>query len=175
MKTRSDLYSREAAELLRVVSEYKALLTEQLYRLFPGKAPVIKTLLANLHKQGRIFYNPQMDRYSANEDCDSHADMGMIAAFWVLLDFIDKVEYHFASDFPVKISFFTDGEMYDIIHVPSGQEMLIGRAIAGVSDNSSRRIVLIDSQEQIPQINIANTVGFCTADAGGSIHYYKLE
>ena len=63
MKTRNDLYSREAAELLRVVSEYRTLLTEQLYRLFPGKTPVIKTLLATLVKQVRIVYNPQMDRY----------------------------------------------------------------------------------------------------------------
>ena len=45
MKTRSDLYSREAAELLRVVSEYKTMLAEQLYRLFPGKEAVITNLL----------------------------------------------------------------------------------------------------------------------------------
>ena len=68
MKTRKDLYSREAAELLRVVSEYKTLLTEQIYRLFPGKGHIVKILLAYLVKQGRITFNPGAARYSANDD-----------------------------------------------------------------------------------------------------------
>ena len=175
MKTRSDLYSREAAELLRVVSEYKTLLSEQLYRLFPGKEAVITNLLTYLTKQGRIIYNPRAERYSANEDCEASPDPGMIAAFWVLLDFIDKAEYHFASDFPVKLSFFADCEMYEVIHVPYGQEMVINHALKGQPEEASRRIILIDNQEQIPDINIANTAGFCTVDADGSVHYYKLE
>ena len=45
MKTRSELYSREASELLRVIAEYKTLLAEQIYRLFPGKERVIQNLL----------------------------------------------------------------------------------------------------------------------------------
>ena len=175
MKTRSDLYSKEAAELLRVVSEYKTLLTAQLYRLFPGKEGVIQTLLTYMVKQGRIYFNPEAERYSINRDCDTNPDPGTIAAFWVLLDFIDKAEYHFAGDFPVKLSFFADCEMYDVIYVPYGQEMVISHVLKGQPEEASRRIILIDGQEQIPEINIANTAGFCTVDADGGVHYYKLE
>ena len=173
MKTHKDLYSKEAAELLRVISDYRTLLAEQLCRLFPGREAVVKTILAYLVRQGRIFHNPDAGRYSANKDCDSQPDAGRIAAFWVLLDFIDRAEYHFASDFPVKISFFADGELYEIIHVPVGQEMLINHALSGMEE-PSRRIVLIDRQEQIKDIQIDNTAGFCTVGAGG-VQYYKLE
>ena len=99
----------------------------------------------------------------------------MIAAFWVLLDFLEKVETHFASDFPVKLSFFADSEVYDIIHVPYGQEMVICHALKGQQEEAARRIILIEDQEQIPDINITNIAGFCTVDADGSVHYYKLE
>jgi len=175
LKTRSDLYSREAAELLRVISEYKTLLAGQLYRLFPGKENIVKNLLTYLTKQGRIIYNSAADRYSVNGDCDANTDAGLLAAFWVLLDFIDRAEYHFISDFPVKISFFADNEMYDIIHVPAGREILLSHALAALPEDSSRRIILIDDPWQIPSIDIPNTAGFCTVDNDGGVQYYKLE
>ena len=126
-------------------------------------------------KQGRITYNPDADRYAVNEDCDSNTDLELIAAFWVLLDFIEKAEYHFVSDFPVKISFFADSEIYYVIHVPFGKETLINHALAGLPADSSQRIVLIDDPAQIQSIDIANTAGFCTVDTDGSVRYYKLE
>ncbi len=175
MKTRKELYSKEATELLRVISEYRTLLAEQVYRLFPGHGSAVKSVLNHLVSQGRIIYDADGDRYSVNEECDAKTDRSMLLAFWVLLDFIDKAEYHFAADFPVKISFFGDGEMYDIIHVPSGQEVLLNHAMSGLPDDSSRRIILIDRQAQIKDISIANTAGFCTVDENGGVCYYKLE
>lgn len=55
MKTRSDLYSREAAELLRLITMYPGILELQLIRFFPGKETKIKNLLSHLKKQGRIL------------------------------------------------------------------------------------------------------------------------
>lgn len=94
-------------------------------------------------------------------------------AAWVLLDFIDRAEYHSASDFPVKIIFFADGELYEIVHVPNGQEALIGHALSAKEDGAGRRIVLVESPEQIGRVNIPYTSGFCTVDPDGSIRYYK--
>lgn len=173
MKTREDLYGKEARELIRNITLYKTLTYEQVYRLYPGKESSIKNLLSVLIKQGRIFYNPTAGQLSANQECDAAPDMGMITAFWVLLDFIDRAEFHTASDFPVKISFFYDGEMYDIIHVPYGQEILINHALSGKED--ARRIILVESPEQIKSISILGVAGFCSVSPDGTTCYYKLE
>jgi len=107
---------------------YKTLTEEQIRRLYPGKEAVINNLLAHLIRQGRVYRNSDSKRVSVNADCDSKIDSGMIAAVWVLIDFIDKTEYHTAGDFPVKISFFADGELYEIVYMPYDQEMLMHHA-----------------------------------------------
>ncbi len=178
MKTREQIYGKEATELLRTVTMYKCLLEDQLYRLYPGKEQIVKNLLTHLTKQGRIYHNPQARRYSANKDCDSVIDRGMTAAIWILLDFIDRVEYHSISDFPVKICFFARGELYEIIHVPFEQEVLINHAAgekSGENDYSAKRIILVDRPEQINDIKIANVTCFCDVSPDGSVRYFKLE
>lgn len=172
MKTRENLYSKEAHDLIRNITLYKTLTCEQVYRLYPGKESSIKNLLSVLIKQGRIFYNPGAGRLSASSECDAAPDKGMIAAFWVLLDFIDRVEYHTASDFPVKISFFCTGEMYEIVRIAFGQEVLITHALP---KEDARRIILVDCPEQMEAIHIPGIAGFCTVDPDGATHYYKLE
>lgn len=173
MKTRENLYANEAKEIIRVITLYKTLVSEQVYRLFPGKENSIKKLLSILIRQGRIFYDTTANRLSANQECNAAPDMGMIAAFWVLLDFIDRAEYHTASDFPVKISFFCEEELYEIIYIPLGQELLLTHALCGKED--ARRIILVESPEQIETIHMPGIVGFCSVDQSGATHYYKLE
>ena len=118
MKTRADLYSHEAVGLLRDITMYRVLEKEQLFRLHPGKRDKIENLLTHLTKQGRIWLVD--GRYCASPDCAEQVDRGLLAAVWVLADFIDQVEYHSVSDFPAKIIFFAEGEVYEIIHVEQG-------------------------------------------------------
>lgn len=175
LKTREQIYGSEAAGLLRNIAMYKTLTEDQIRRFYPGKEAVIKNLLTHLVKQGRIYRNPEDKRVSASAECDARIDYGLLAAVWVLLDFIDKVEYHAAGDFPVKISFFADGEVYEIIHVPYEHEALMNHALAGDEGTAARRIVLVDRPGQIGAIDIPNTTGFCSVDTDGSVRYYKLE
>jgi len=154
---------------------YKTLTEEQICRLYPGREAVIKNLLAHLTRQGRIYRNPANGRVSASAECDANADSGMIAAVWVLIDFIDRAEYHSAGDFPVKIGFFAAGELYEIIYVPYEQEMLMNHALADKNETAARRIVLVDRAEQIGGINIPNTTGFCSVTLDGMVRYYKPE
>ena len=51
-------------------------------------------------------------------------DAGMMAAVWVLIDFIEEVEFHSVSDYPAKLLFFAGGEVYEVIYVPLNQEAL---------------------------------------------------
>ena len=54
-----------------------------------------------------------------------------VRAVWVLLDFIRRVDYHAPADFPVKLVFFADGELYEIAYIAAGQEALVCHALRG--------------------------------------------
>ena len=55
MKTRAELYGREAAMLLRDITMYHVLTKQQLLRLYPMQQGKIEKLLSYLTKQGRIY------------------------------------------------------------------------------------------------------------------------
>ena len=105
VKTRADLYGREATELLRIICMYPGLTEKQLCRFYPGREDVTKNLLAHLCRQGRARQIDTGGYFPYGND-KAETDPGIVRAAWVLLDFIDKAEYHSSSDFPVKIVFF---------------------------------------------------------------------
>ena len=173
MKTREDLYSKEAAELIRVVSSYKALYTEQVIRLFPNQEEKIRTLINSFRQQKRIWLSQDGKMIKVSEDVET--DAGTIKAFWILLDFIDRVEYHNVGSFPVNLSFFLDAEFYEVAFVSQNQEALISHALAGKPDEIGKRIVIVDDSEQIEKINIPGAGGFCTVSENGTIQYYQRK
>lgn len=171
MKTRAEIYGLEAAELLRIVSMYPGVLEVQLFRFYPGKEDKVKNLLSHLKRQGRITKNDTGGYVPYGAPCNS--DSGMVKAVWILLDFMDRIDFHSASDFPVKIIFFADGELYEIVPVPVGQEILTAQALLRNQASPGRRIVLVDTPEQIPMIDFPGISGFCTVDALGQTAYYQ--
>lgn len=172
MKTRAELYGHEATELLRIISMYPGLSEKQLCRFYPGREDVTKNLLSHLCRQGRTRQTDTGGYFTYGND-KAETDSGMVRAAWVLLDFIDKAEFHSSSDFPVKIAFFSSGELYEIIHAASGQEALVSHALRQSRDSGGRRIVLVDDPGQIPLFTFQGITGFCTVDAGGNVSYYK--
>ena len=172
MKTRNDLY-KEAAELLRVMAEYKVLLTEQVLRLFPGREEKVQTMLVNLHHQRRIWVSQDGRTLKAAEDAET--DAGIIKAFWILLDYIDRIEYHCAGTFPILLSFFLDAEFYEVTYIPPDQEALICRVLPGKPEEIGKRIVIVEDAGQIDRLNIPGAGGFCTVSDKGAIQYYKRE
>jgi hypothetical protein len=165
----------EAAGLLRIITTYKALVSKQVYRLFPGKEEKIKTILSHLITQNRVWYDKNKDILAASEEYVKTADAGMIAAFWVLLDFIERAEYHTSGDFPVKITFFLGGEMFEIICVNPGQEALVSHALTVSGDDPPRRLIIMDDPKQAADISIPNTAGFCVVAPNGAVTYYKQQ
>ena len=103
MKTRAQIYEREAAALLRDISMYQVMTEGQLLRLHPGKKDKTRNLLAYLVRQNRVWQVD--DFYCAAQDSLENMDRGLLAAVWVLADFIDQVEYHSVGDYPAKIIF----------------------------------------------------------------------
>lgn len=138
MKTRAEIYGNEAAALLRIVTMYPGLNMQQLLCFHPGKEEIIKTLLSHLQKQGRIFQTDTGGYFPSGWAAKS--DNSLIRAVWVLLDFIGQVEYHAPGDFPVKLIFFANGELYEIVYAASGQEALINHALRD-DRSGGRRII----------------------------------
>ncbi|MDR1630771.1 MAG: DUF5697 family protein [Oscillospiraceae bacterium] len=173
MKTREVLYANEAAELLRILSSYKALYTEQVYRLFPGRESMIRTLLFNLRQQKRIFGSRDGRILSALEDIEP--DRSTIKTFWILLDFINRVEYHAPGIFPVALFFFLDSELYEVIYVPPSQEAMICHACGGNKEITGKRIVVVEETSQIEKISFSSISGFCTVSEAGKIQYFQRK
>ena len=55
MKTRAQIYEREAAALLRDISMYQVMTEKQLLLLHPGKEYKTRNLLAYLVRQTRVW------------------------------------------------------------------------------------------------------------------------
>ena len=172
IKTRADIYGHEATELLRIISMYPGLSQKQLCQFYPGRTDIIKNLLSHLERQGRIMLSDS-GHYFPNDTATTEIYTLSLHDALPILDFIEKAEYHSSSDFPVKIVFFSSGELYEIIQVAAGQEALVTHALHQSRDSGNRRIVLVDNPGQIPLLEFPGITGFCTVDAGGNVNYYK--
>ena len=172
IRTRAEIYGMEASELLREISMYPGLTEDQLCRFHPGKEDKVKTLLSHLRKQGRILRD-ESNGFIPNGGFPCTVDPNLAKAVWVLLDFIDRVEFHSICNFPVTISFFAQGEEYEIIHVPSGREDLITQALHMLGDFTPRRIVIVDATDQISALEIPGVIGYCMVADDGRVRYYQ--
>jgi hypothetical protein len=173
MKTRKELYAKEAMEILRVISYYKALYTEQVVNLFPGREKKASEVIKILNRQGRIHLCQAGEMLKVTADAEP--DEGLLKAFRVLLDFIERVEYHCAGEYPITLSFFLDSEFYEVIYVVPGQEALINHTVAENSEDMGKRIIIIDDIKQIEGINIPGTSGYCTVSEDGTVQYFKKD
>lgn len=173
MKTREQIYGQEAASILRDVAMYQALTEEQLLWLYPQKEAKVKNLLSYLVRQGRIHFCGGY--FCVNPDQIEHIDRGMVSAVWVLLDFIEQVEFHSVGEYPAKIIFLAGGEVYEVIYAEEGKETLINQLLSKTAEEASKYIVLVDRPEQIPELHIPNTSGYCTVSQAGVVQYYQIE
>ena len=174
MKNRAAIYQREAAEMLHNISLYPGLTEEQLFRFFPEKEATAKVLLSHMLKEGRIFYSKN-GRYYANREAQNGADKDLSRCVWVLLDFIDQVEYHTVGEFPAAILCFANGELYEIVPIPQGKETVICQLLRRPQKETGKRIVVVEDTSQIELLDIPQAAGFCTVAEDGAVSYYKKE
>ena len=145
--------------MLHNISLYPGLTEEQLCRFFPEKEATAKTLLAHMLKEGRVFRD-RNGRYYANQEAQNGADKDLSRCVWVLLDFIDQVEYHTVGEFPAAILCFANGELYEIVPIPRGKEIMICQLLHQPQKDAGKRIVVVEDTSQIED---------------GTISYYKKE
>lgn len=174
MKTREQIYGKEAADILRNITTYHYIRHDQFLRLYPGKEDKIENLLSFFVRQGRIFYDNKTKMY--HDGTEAAANYEMLSAIWVLADFIDRADYHSSTDFPVNLIFIADGELYEVIYVAPGNEALIEHALAQQPSDAEKRIVITEDTEQFSRLSIPDVTAYCTVDMdSGNIQYYKQE
>ncbi len=176
MKTRNELYNGEGAELLRFVTTYHTLLYEQVLRLFPKNRDSIKSLITSLVKQGRIIHDKEKGLLCDTAESAANPDYGMIASFWVLLDFKKAVVYHTNGDFPIKLNFFSKDEWYEILYIPLEQEYLVNHVMESQAADQVKRLVVLENEKQAGKITIGNVAAFCLVDSSsGVVSYYTKK
>ena len=174
LHTREEM-QEELQETVKVLSQYGCLQTNQIYRMFPGHDLIVATILRKLKSSGRAVGDWDRKYIAADPDKLKQADEKVIRAFWVLLSFWESIEYHIPGEYPVCISFFMKGQVYEIIYAARGEEKLISFMLEPVREYP-RRIIIVEQKEQIPKLNIQGVVGYCTVDADGTIsHFYGEE
>lgn len=173
MKSFAEINEQEATNLLRNLSMYPGMCKEQILGLYPDKRKDMERVLKYLIDQCRAWEIEE--RYFTSPSGENELDQGMLAAVWVLIDFIEQVEFHSVGEYPAKIIFFANGQVYEIIHAGVGREALVATVMSTHSQVPSNYLILVDRPEQIAELNITNTCGYCTVSPTGEVQYYKKE
>lgn len=172
LHTRAELYTHEAQDILETLAQYGTLKTEQICRMFPpGKRKAIQALLKKFVKEKRLYSTEDGGLISAAPDIP--VNDSMVRAFWVLLDLMDRVEYHAAGLYPVAICFFVNAEMYEIIPVPRGQEWMLTAALSHAPPEAAKRILVLDDIEQQQKLVTVSAVCCCLVASNGAVTYYQ--
>lgn len=174
MQHRNQQQESHLTEIIRLLSTYHALSLLQL-EAFYSELPQQKLLLLlkKLEKTGRLTLVPE--RNLVLHTGDSVPNPSTLAAFWVLLDFREDITYHTASDFPVTLTFYTQSDAYDVIHIPEEKEMLMNHALSAYKEDSPRRIAVVDDAGQIPLLDFPGIAAFCTVMPDGKVQYYRKQ
>ena len=153
MKSRSQIYRGEGERLLKLITTYHALQYEQVLQFFIRNRDSMKSLITSLIKRGRIYYDQDRN----------------------LLDFKEAVVYHTSGEFPVKLHFFSQDEVYEVIYVSLGQEVLINHVLASLPSKDANRLVILESEQQAAQITIDEITAFCLVTPEGTVNYYAKQ
>lgn len=167
-------------ELLGVVSTYNVVYKRQLYELFAvdGKEKLVGRAIKALEKERRIYVDPHTQMVAVNETSYSAKEEGTLLAVWVLISLMrqKKVEEHFLAakaEYPIRIIFVGDAEIYDIMYVPETDVALVNSLFSRKNIESSGHIVIVETPDYIPSIVLDNIIGFCVVKEDGTVEYYK--
>ena len=94
-----------------------------------------------------------------------------IICFWVLIDYIFKVDSHHAVGMFTRITMEIAGRDYHIVYVQSGHERLCNANIRSGGD--VRYFVVVEDADQIPLIKGDNIHTFATVSEKGAVEYFS--
>lgn len=169
-------------EVLSIIRTYNVLYKKQLYALFEtdGREKYVGKALKALEKDRRIYVNQYTQMAAINESSYEAKEEGTLLALWVLISLMKqkKIEEHFLAskeEYPVRIVFVGDAEIYDILYVAETDVAFVNNLFSRKKIESSGHIVAVDSPDYIASIKLENIIGFCLVKEDGEVEYYRKE
>ena len=179
MENKQKAVEREVKELIQ---RYNALYKSQSYEFFAkdGREQFVGKALKALEKGRDIYINQETRLIAVNEESYGARDYGTLQCVWALLGIMDqkKVEQHFLAsreEYPVRIVFVGDGEIYDILYVSEADVGITNHLFRRKGIDGCGHIVVVEDPESIPDIQIPEAVGFCTVGEDGKVGYYRKD
>lgn len=97
--------------------------------------------------------------------------MQQIRCFWVLLDYLDRVDRHFAAGTPSSlISMEIGGRDYSILYCERGKERMCNYQME--RGGETRYFVVVEDAAQIPLVKGGRIHAFASLDEKNTVHYY---
>lgn len=159
-------------EVIHILSLYHRLKLCQLIRCFPSiSEDTMLSMLRRLGKQGRLCIRDSLV-ISLPENKPTE---GMEEVFDVLLDFFPEVSYHTPGEYPVTLTFFAKEEVYDVMWLPRGKELITIHAQSQQlqSSNGNHLLVVLANAEQLEMASKMKAVtAFCLV-TDGIVQYFK--
>lgn len=97
-----------------------------------------------------------------------------VRCFWVLLDYLDRVDHHCAANTPSGlISMEIGGRDYSVLYVPKGKERMCSYSME--RGGKIRYFVVVEDLAQIPLIRGTQIHAFALLDERNTVRYYAAE
>jgi len=172
----TEIYRRELIELKKLLSEYRVLRIDQIYKYFWNKdAMIVKKMLKYLVRNGQAVVNVEDNIIIINSLIYEEKNPQLLAAFDVMMLFSEILGYHTKLEFPFQICFFADDIQYEIIYVEDGDEQHINAVLKETDSDDIRYLVIVEKLEQINKLRIPNVYRYCTVDKDGNVLSYVVE
>ena len=127
-----------------------------------------------------IYVNNETKQVAANESAHTAWERGISTCLWVLIDLMNqkKIEQHFLAskeEYPIRIIFVGDGEIYDILYIAPEDIELTNQLFVRKKIDGCGHVVVVEEPESIPKIRIPDVIGYCTVKGDGEVEYYQKE
>lgn len=169
-------------ELKELVQKYNVMDKSQLYAYFgkDGRERFVGRALKTLGKDQMIYVNEETRQAASSESAFNAWERGRSTSLWVLIDLMEqkKIEQHFPAlkeEYPIRIVFVGDGEIYDILYVAPEDIELTNQLFTRKKIDGCGHIVVVEEAESIPKIQIPDVIGYCMVKEDGEVEYYRKE
>ena len=152
-----DKLLREETIVVNCLSKYECLQWEQVVKLlYNKKEEVAQRILVGLKKKQIILEDTPG---YLTLDLRSKSDIKKIQAFWVLLEFVDKIkpEEHYPANYPSEIFFLKQGTQYEIVVLNKNEEHLLkmlfmeNRSNSIEDDDVTKYIIVVPTVDDIDE------------------------
>lgn len=157
--------------LAELISEYGALRIDQIEKYLGMEREGMHRVIKSLVKKGRIIYEKDSELIKAHNSI--LPDEKMISCFWVVLDFKDDWDFHYAGKYPLMIMMYTGDNVYEIYYCPLGDERAVTHAVNHFRESiSAKTLIVVEEELQMQKIEVSEAV-FCTITEEGEVTYYE--